>query len=131
MDELGNWIYIILMVVVAISSFFRSVNKKSKQQHTHIPVPQSPEPSFPMPSIPSPPIPQLKEATAPPPVRKRVQYQSVASQITFPAEDVSANEIASMSAEEDFSMINELRLNDINDFQKAIIYAEIINRKYT
>lgn len=129
MDDLGNWVYIILMVVVGISSFISSVNKKKRQQQTHIPFPQPPEPSYPMPS-PPPPAPKRKEIAAPPPIRKKMQHQPLAFHLSVPAEDISSDEISSAPLEDEVSIINELKLNNTDDFKKAIIYAEIINRKY-
>jgi len=63
MDEIGNWIYIILMFVVLISSVFKSFTKKKEQQQAHIPVPEAPEEVFPFP-----PVPKIKTKKLPPPV---------------------------------------------------------------
>ncbi|MDR2232153.1 MAG: hypothetical protein LBE56_03400 [Tannerella sp.] len=130
MDELGNWVYIILMAVVGISSFISSVNKKKRQQQANFPVPQPAEPSFPMPSFPAPPVPRRKEVKAPPPMRKKLHNPPVVSQFTDPDDDISVGEITSAAPVEEIPIINTLKLNNTDDIRKAFIYAEIINRKY-
>jgi hypothetical protein len=131
MDELGNWVYIILMAVVGISSFIRSVNKKSKQSQTHVPVPQPPEPSFPMPSFPAPPVPKRKRVISPPPVQADIFNPSVVSQLSVSGSDDLLDEMLPIGSKEDISMIQTLNLNDPNNIRQAIIFAEIINRKHT
>ena len=124
MDEFGDWIYIVLMVVVGITSLFKSINKKKEQQQTHIPVPKPPQQSFP-----TPPVPTKQSRRMPPPVPEhlRQSFSSLFESSTI-AESLKT-EIALMPEQESI-LADELDLTDAEAFRKAIIYSEIINRKY-
>ena len=124
MDEFGNWIYIILMFVVLISSVFKSFTKKKEQQQAQIPVPQEPEEVFPVP-----PVPKIKTKKLPPPipVQKKQAYSSL---FASPSVAESLQTELSMMQEPENTLADELDLSDPESFRKAIIYSEIINRKY-
>jgi len=124
MDEIGNWVYIILMFVVLVSSVFKSFTKKKEQQQTQFPFPDIPEEEFPVP-----PAPKKKARKSPPPipVQKNQPYSSLyASQGV--AENLQTE--VSMMQEPECTLADELDLSDPEAFRKAIIYSEIINRKY-
>jgi len=124
MDEFGNWIYIILMFVVLISSVFKSFTKKKEQQQAQIPVPEEPEEVFPVP-----PVPKIKTKKLPPPipVQKKQAYSSL---FASPSVAESLQTELSMMQEPENTLADELDLSDPESFRKAIIYSEIINRKY-
>lgn len=124
MDELGNWVYIILMVVVAISSLYKSIRKKNEQQQTQSPVPKPAEQSYP-----APPIPMKKSKKLPPPVPKQMNppYSSLFASSTV-AESIKTE--ISLMPEQESALADELDFTDAEAFRKAIIYAEIVNRKY-
>jgi len=124
MDEIGNWIYIILMFVVLISSVFKSFTKKKEQQQTQIPIPEDIEEEFPVP-----PVPMKKTRKLPPPipVQKNKPYSSL---FASPSVTESMQAELFITPEPENTLADELDLTDPESFRKAIIYSEIINRKY-
>jgi len=125
MDELGDWVYIILMVVVGISSFVGSINKKKRQQQSQMPLPETSEPEYP-----SPYVPEQKERKQPPAVPGNYQHQPLDAHQTFPTDEIDAQTETYLMQAEESSLANELELADPDAFRKAIIYSEIIKRKY-
>ena len=121
MDEFGNWIYIIVMVVVAISSLLRSMNKKKGQQQTQMPDSEFPEEWFPVP-----PAPKKKTKKTLPPIPGHIRNQPYHSIPTSKMLHVESN----LVPEEESVLADELDLTDAEAFRKAIIYSEILNRKY-
>ena len=124
MDEFGDWIYIILMVVVGISSLFSSISKKKRQQQTQMPVPVPSESTFPEPSIPKQkarkqPLPAFEQS-------KRIPYDA---NMTHRVED-NRLQAETFVEQEESTLSDELDLSDADAFRKAVIYAEILNRKY-
>jgi len=126
MDEFGDWIYIILMVVVGISSLFSSINKKKSRQQTQMPLPEPVEPSES--SYPAPSVPKKKERKLSPPVPGHLKPQSYNTDLSVPTTDTQA-EIYLMQ-EEESTLAGELELTDPDAFRKAVIYSEILKRKY-
>ena len=132
MDEYGDWVYIILMVIVGISSLISSINKKKRSQPMQMPVPEhSDEPSYPIPpDAVSDPVPMEKSSKASshfPEYRKNHFFNSRA---TIPIPNNSIQTEVSIASEKENILADELDLTDTEVFRKAIIYAEIINRKY-
>ena len=125
MDELGDWIYIILMVVVGISSLFSSINKKKRQQQTQMPSPVPPEFSFP-----DPPVPKKKEKKQPFQVSGSNKHPSFDAHLTFPTAATDSQTEVYLAPEETGALAGELELTDPDAFRKAVIYAEILSRKY-
>ena len=122
MDEYGDWVYIILMVVVGISSLISSINKKKRQQPMQMPVPEYPdEPSFPIP-----PVSTQQERKQPPPAprhSKRTHLAPPLIETRLPTETF-------FEQDEEIALTDELNLSDADAFRKAVIYSEILNRKY-
>lgn len=121
MEDIGNLIYYIVIFVVAIVSWVRSSTKKKQQHQTALP---SPFPTQDMPVIP-PPAPRKKKVV-PPPVPKHTRPES------YPGSFMSSKYKDSpilMQEEEGVSLRDELELNRADDFRKAILYSEILNRK--
>ena len=124
MDEIGNWVYIILMFVVLISGVFKSFTKKKEQQQTQMPVPEVPEDEFPVPPVPR----KMTRKLPPPiPVQKNKPYSSL---FASPSVTESMQTEMSFSPEQESVIADELDLTDAEAFRRAIIYSEIINRKY-
>jgi len=124
MDEFGNWIYIIIMVIVAITSLLSSMNKKKGQQQTQMPDPEFPEEWFPAPPVP--PVPKKMNRKTPPPIPGHSRNQPYHSIPTTQMLSVESH----LTPEEESVLADELDLTDAEAFRKAIIYSEILNRKY-
>ena len=124
MDEFGDWIYIILMVVVGISSLFRSISKKKEQQPTQMPVPKPPQQSHRVP-----PVPTRKSRRMPPPVPEHLR-QSFSSLFESSTVAESIKTEMALMPEQESALADELDLTDAEAFRKAVIYSEILNRKY-
>ena len=132
MDEFGDWIYIILMVVVGVSSLISSANKKKKQQQMQMPLPEPSEISEPLePWHPTTsPVPKKKEKKVPHPVQQKVTHPSFRADLTFPTIETASQTEIYLAAEEENTFADELELTDADDFRKAVIYSEILNRRY-
>jgi len=128
MDEFGDWIYIILMVVVGITSLFSSINKKKREQQTQMPSPESVEPTES--SYPAPSAPKKKERKLPPPVPGHIKHQSYNTDLAFPTVETGLQTEIYLTQEEENTLAGELELTDPDAFRKAVIYSEILNRKY-
>jgi len=125
MEEFGDWIYIIIMVVVGISSLFSSINKKKAQQQTQMPSSEPLDPSFPDSSVP-----KKKEKKQPPPVPKQIKRQPFNMQSTIPTVETDSQTEKYLMQEKESALVDELDLDDPDSFRKAIIYSEILHRKY-
>jgi hypothetical protein len=126
MDEYGDWVYIILMVVVGISSLIGSINKKKRQQEMQMPVPEySDEPSFPIPSVPT-----QQERKQPPPAPKQPKRQPFSTLSSAPTVVTVSPSETFFKPEEEHTIADELDLSDADAFRKAVIYSEILHRKY-
>jgi len=125
MDEFGDWIYIILMVVVGISSLVGSARKKMKQMQTQMPSPEQSDPSYPAPSIP-----KKTEQKQPPPAPGHHKHQPFNAHFTFPVVETGEQTEICVGQEEETTLVNDLELDVPDSFRKALIYSEIINRKY-
>ena len=125
MEEFGDWVYIILMVVVGISSLFNSINKKKGKQQTQMPSPAPSEPSYP-----APPVPAKKKRELPPPVPGHIKHQPFNTHLTYPTIEDGLRTDIFLTQEEENTLANELELSDPDAFRKAVIYSTVINRKY-
>jgi len=122
MEDIGNIIYYIVIFVIAIVSWLSSSTKKKSQQQTNIP---SPFPEHEILATP-PPVPKVRRKSTPPPPPDRLHTK------TNIYSDLSSKykEISPIQLEEEPSLIEELDLTDTESFRKAVIYTEILNRKY-
>ena len=129
MEELGDWVYIILMVVVGISSLFSSVKKKKKAQQMEMPtpVPSAPSEAW-YPATPS--VPNKKEKILPPPVPGQSKRQPLNAHLAYSDLDTGTQSEILCTQEDEIALVNKLELSDPDTFRKAVIYAEILNRKY-
>ncbi|MDR0758060.1 MAG: hypothetical protein LBF85_09470 [Tannerella sp.] len=126
MDNFGDWLYYIIFLVVAIVSFVNSAKKKNR---TETAVPPPPPPAYeeePPVHIPS--RAKIKMPPAPERAKKTGGYVPL-----FPNEGQRVLENAmSLPDKEanDISLVDKLELNSADSFRKAVIYSEILNRKY-
>ena len=130
MEELGDWVYIILMVVVGISSLISSANKKKRQQQMQMPTPVSdPSEDYEMP-YPTPSVPKKKEKLLPPPAPAQSKRQPLNAHLAYSDLDTGTQSEILCTQEDESALANKLELSDPDTFRKAVIYAEILNRKY-
>ncbi|MDR3269053.1 MAG: hypothetical protein LBT83_08310 [Tannerella sp.] len=128
--EIGGWLYYIVILAVAGISWINSMNKKKRQQA------QTPSSSLPeieeMLSPPPPPVRQPQKRKTPPPAPKHSRQR--ASDFLFLTDKEGERSIRTsfFSEEEEggISLSETLELTDPETFRKAIVYAEIMNRKY-
>ncbi|MDR1601524.1 MAG: hypothetical protein LBS42_03750 [Tannerella sp.] len=122
MDNFGDWLYYIIFLVVAIVSFANSAKKKNRSETAEPPPAYEQTPPVHMP-------PPRARTKAPPPVPKQAKgyvplFQNegqrvLENAVSFPAEK-----------ENETSLAEKLELKNADAFRKAVIYAEILNRKY-
>ncbi|MDR3140224.1 MAG: hypothetical protein LBU37_00605 [Tannerellaceae bacterium] len=158
MDNLGDWLYIVILIAVGISSLFSSAKKKKQAgQAPRQPIPSAENKGG---NTPKPKSfwelleemqngGQIQEETprpAPQPVvitekKKKTQekkkpaktsvsaYNSEGTSAFRSAPDDQPLDLISLSEEEAFALqVDSFR--NIDDVKKAIIYSEILNRKY-
>lgn len=122
MEDIGNIIYYIVIFVIALISWLSNSTKKKAQQQTNTPSPFPTQEMSPMPS--SPPVKRQKTAPPPPPkhIKRQEKLQStLSSKYTIDTP---------VMLEQEASLADELDLTDPESFRKAVIYTEILNRKY-
>jgi hypothetical protein len=127
MDNIGDWLYIIFLAIVVIVSYASSIKKKNQDETVTPPPPSTYEQAPPPVRVP----PRVRKKASPP-VPERVK-QTGGYVSLFQNEGQRAMEDAvSLSEEEtnERSLVDNLQLNNADDFRKAVIYAEILNRKY-
>jgi hypothetical protein len=128
MDNFGDWLYYIIFLVVAIVSFVNSAKKKNRSETA---VPPPPPPAYEQ-ALPVPVLPGTKRKTPPPapeqakkrtggyvPLFQNEGQRVLENEMPFPAEDTS-----------EIPLADRLELNSADAFRKALIYSEILNRKY-
>lgn len=117
MEDLGNWLYIIVIAIAAISSAFQ---KKRKKEEPPVVVFSDEEPVRPKRTFMARPGGELKPQTA---------YSSVASALSSgPLNTIAVT--PPMAAIEDEGLDIDLRFDDCDEIRKGIIYSEILERKY-
>ncbi|MDR2791270.1 MAG: hypothetical protein LBB27_00800 [Tannerellaceae bacterium] len=122
MDNLGDWLYIILLVVAGASSLFSSGKKKRRQQEEER---RRREVIFPevldFPAFLEPePLEERKAVIPPRPVPKALRQPIVVPERNA-ARFEEADALSPVTAEE---------FHNPEALRKAVIYAEIFNRKY-
>lgn len=141
MDNVGDWIYIVFLIVAAISGLFSSKNKKSARHKSS----DSPVTTHTRRKIP------LREKVfgkfwrrqLPLKSRKHQLHRSIKRKKKTPASKpflsteqeiqkskVSSSQPMNFPAEEEHSMLEDIEFNNAEELRKAVIYSEILNRKY-
>jgi len=120
MEHVGDWLYYVIFFGIAIVSLINSVAKKKPVETV------SPPPVYESPA--PPPAPLSVRRKTPPPTPKRSKssdrYDALfqkEGQRVFENEATTDNEITTT---------DNWSLNDAETMRKAIIYTEILNRKY-
>jgi hypothetical protein len=123
MDNIGDWLYYIIILAVAGISWVSNLNKK-KHQEAESPIPAAPREMH----VPPPPAPSRTRKK--PPVPRHAEQPSKPSFLTANEGERAIKTEWSSEEEKEVVLAEELNLTDIDTFRKAIIYAEILNRKY-
>ena len=145
MDNLGDWLYIVFLIVAAVSGLFGS-GKKKKRQTEVLGRPDSEiEPETQKPAQKSfwemleemqegKPKPAQVPKPATRPAIKEKEKQRLAPSPFLNNESKFTKTIptaqVTMQEEEEHSAIPNLSFSDPDEIKKAIIYSEIFNRKY-
>ena len=141
MDNVGDWIYIVFLIVAAISGLFSSKNKKKRPtqvlgQPGHDTYPEENTSSgkgF---------WEILEEATTPQkpeaptaPIHKKNKKTPASKPFLSTEQEIQKSKVSSSQpmnfpAEEEHSMLEDIEFNNAEELRKAVIYSEILNRKY-
>lgn len=141
MDNLGDWIYIVFLIVAAVSGLFSS--KKNKKRPAEV-LRQPGNDMMPEEEATSEKgfweILEEVKNTQP---RKQVPAPKRKKTIEKPTQNpflTAENEIQKSKAvssrpvnfptEEDSNLLEEIEFNNLEELRKAVIYSEILNRKY-
>jgi hypothetical protein len=126
-NHLGDWLYYIVILVVAIVSFVGNLNKKKPQEET---LPPAPAPSMEDLLPPAPPV-QTRRKKSPPPVPGfRPSRSSFSSPFAEEGSRMLTEDTFAAADEKETAWADELNLTNTDTFRKAFISAEILNRKY-
>jgi hypothetical protein len=154
MDNLGDWLYIVIIIAVGISSFFSSAKKKKQAgQASRQPMPETEheESNTPKPKSFWELLEEMQGGAQvpeemPQPVvitekKKKTQEKKKQAKTSVPAyysegrsafremPDSRSSDLINLSEEEAFALPAD-SFRTIDDVKKAIIYSEILNRKY-
>ena len=145
MDNLGDWLYIVFLIVAAVSGLFGS-GKKKKRQTEVLGRPDSeiePEPQKPPQKSFWEMLEEMQEGKPKPaqvskpatrPAMKVKEKQRLAPSPFLNNESKFTKTIptaqVTMQEEEEHGAIPNLSFSDPDEIKKAIIYSEIFNRKY-
>lgn len=145
MDNLGDWIYIVFLVIAAVSGLFSSKGKKKhptqvlgQPEHDMIPEEQTPsgkgfweileEVATPQQKIP------VKEKSPRSFKSKKAEKRTQSPFLTAEQEIQKSKVISSLPVnfptEEETSDLQDIEFNNAEELRKAVIYSEILNRKY-
>lgn len=141
MDNAGDWLYIVFLIIAGISSLFGSKNKKKRpkqilgQPDREIVTNEDNVPDKGFWEI-------LEEMQNPKPVKqpvptpKRKKKQQVAAPSPFLAaekvtdkQSPAGNRLVVPSTEEEIPL-TDIEFDNAAELRKAVIYTEILNRKY-
>lgn len=140
MDNVGDWLYIVFLIVAGVSGLFNAKNKKKQAK----PVQQ---PSKEMPGQPEETTPErsfwdIFEEEEEQPEKKPQEETPVTDKPTEPeqvpvampeqriAEQTSLRHRPAPSLQEEDNRPTGIDFNSAVELRKAVIYAEILNRKY-
>lgn len=134
MDNLGDWIYIVFLIVAAVSGLFSSKNKKKHPTQVLGQPEYEPAQEESVPSgkgfweI-------LEEATTPPEKKKKkkeIQKPNpfLAAEQEIHQSKISSSSIMNFPIEEEHALLENIEFNNAEELRKAVIYSEILNRKY-
>ena len=147
MDNIGDWLYIVFLVIAGISGLFSSKEKKRRERGSADtatqPIPGGQplpgdsagelgdkpfqEPSRPDPAPRKRPSKPRVKSAPPPPLRPA---PFLATERTTHATPKPQPTVEPVLAEEAEDLPTAHPLKEIDELKKAVIYAEILNRKY-
>ena len=141
MDNVGDWIYIVFLIVAAISGLFSSKNKKKRPTQV---LGQPGHDSYPEENTSSgkgfweileeATTPQKPEAPTGPIQTKKTKTPAskpfLSTEQEIQKSKVSSSQPMNFPAEEEHSMLEDIEFNNAEELRKAVIYSEILNRKY-
>ena len=130
MDNAGDWLYIVFLAIAGISSLFSSKNKKKRpkqilgQPDKEIVTSEKEVPAKGFWEI-------LEEMQKPEPVKQPAAAPKpfLAGEKMADRQSSARNRLATPPAEEE-SPLTEIEFDNAAERQKAVIYTEILNRKY-
>lgn len=130
MDNAGDWLYIVFLAIAGISSLFSSKNKKKRpkqilgQPDKEIVTSEKEVPAKGFWEI-------LEEMQKPEPVKQPVAAPKpfLAGEKMADRQSSARNRLATPPAEEE-SPLTEIEFDNAAELRKAVIYTEILNRKY-
>ncbi|WP_348724334.1 hypothetical protein [Parabacteroides goldsteinii] len=141
MDNVGDWIYIVFLIVAAISGLFSSKNKKKRPTQV---LGQPGHDTYPEENTSSGKVfwEILEEATTPQkpeaptaPIHKKKNKTPASKPFLSTEQEIQKSKVSSSQpmnfpAEEEHSMLEDIEFNNAEELRKAVIYSEILNRKY-
>lgn len=145
MDNLGDWIYIVFLVVAALSGLFSSKNKK---KHPTQVLGQPEYDSTQEEQTPSgkgfweileevtTERPKTKSITKTLPNKKKNKKEILLPNPFLTAEQEirqlkrNSSQPVNFPTEEEHSLLEDIEFNNAEELRKAVIYSEILNRKY-
>ena len=141
MDNVGDWIYIVFLIVAAISGLFSS--KKKKKRPTQV-LGQPGHDTYPEENTSSGKgfWEILEEATTPQkpeaptaPIHKKKKKTPASKPFLSTEQEIQKSKVSSSQPmnfpiEEEHSMLEDIEFNNAEELRKAVIYSEILNRKY-
>ena len=141
MDNVGDWIYIVFLIVAAISGLFSSKIKKKRPTQV---LGQPGHDSYPEENTSSGKgfWEILEEATTPQkpeaptaPIHKKKKKTPASKPFLSTEQEIQKSKVSSSQpmnfpAEEEHSMLEDIEFNNAEELRKAVIYSEILNRKY-
>ncbi|MDR1454635.1 MAG: hypothetical protein LBJ01_03190 [Tannerella sp.] len=130
-NHTGDWLYYIVILVVAIVSFVGNLNKKKPQEQTLPPASQPPSMEEMQPSPPPPPPVWTRKKKSPPSMSES-RWPSSASLSPGMEEGrrMLDGEMQALVEEKETAWTDELDLTNRDAFRRAFVSAEILNRKY-
>ncbi|MDR1747118.1 MAG: hypothetical protein LBR49_07600 [Tannerella sp.] len=135
MDKYGDWVYYLIFLAITIVSLLKNADRKKRREAEEMtlppPVPQMQAP-------PPPPAPMMdrrkRAVTAPPPApgraRKEKTYPSFGTDEGVRILASGQSETMELTDLKEATYADGLSLTDTDTLRKAIIYAEILERKY-
>ena len=130
MDNAGDWLYMVFLAIAGISSLFSSKNKKKRpkqilgQPDKEIVTSEKEVPAKGFWEI-------LEEMQKPEPVKQPAAAPKpfLAGEKMADRQSSARNRLATPPAEEE-SPLTEIEFDNAAELRKAVIYTEILNRKY-
>lgn len=145
MDNLGDWVYIVFLIVAAVSGLFNSKGKKKRPaqvlgqpEHDMFPEEQTSSGKGFWEILEETATPQQKKLVIEKPPRpkknkkaeKRVQTPFLTAEQEIQKSKVISSQPTNLQVEEEPSLLQDIEFNNAEELRKAVIYSEILNRKY-